>query len=409
VRKTWNIRSHAQEHSATQCVTTGANTQEESMADDVKTLIDRFLQDQDDTYKKWRLFAINPFSSAYEDALGRYNTTLEAQRKVDEAEVKQQVELMMLALSLTGGGLLNVAFGSAAMNSVINQAAVPIICRYNMERAFRAAHFVATNKTAEFIGGQLYTEVVEKRTSDAITEKLTKMLSQDAGNFPSVAGLSPERAGTVKMQNMLDAFILEAHVKAADFAKGIRDSPKLTDDEKRAHLAKLRQSNYLKPPTRSVDDGHLAIDIELAFYLEHVLGSDYLRTFESRTVTYYEGRNRHSKVTATVKAPKITAIQALPSSGSYPGQTRNQEIGFSQLGSEIAKRLNQLHKAKYGRPFLEGKTQLSDLRAAERTITQLADRNIKRLIQGVVPPPPTGLPAPSKNLKSHGSFPVPIK
>jgi len=341
------------------------------------TFIDRFLQDQDDIKDTWKLYAINPYSGAYETALESFKATLKAQEDADKAAAKLKFDLLMLGLSLCGGGILTAAFGTTVMKTIASDAAIHVICRYNMERAFRAANILATNKTAGFIAGKVWDEA-EKRATDFVSGEVQKGMEQNAGNFPST-----QKIGAVKMSTSLEDFVLEAKVKAAAVAKGIRDNPKIKNDDKIAQVSKLKQSKFWNPPQKSVDNGSLADEIELAFYMNMVMNTDYLVSYETYYVSVSDGLGHGRE--GRIRNYQKKEITESARDKKYPMDYRSERgtIDYERIGDEIRKRMNELYKAKFKEKFIDGKIGPLILIRAEQTLEILAANNIKRQIESV--------------------------
>jgi hypothetical protein len=110
--------------------------------------ITNFITDIPAKERKWKNHTITPFAKAWINAFENFKETMKQQKDADEAAQKLKFELAMLALSLCGGGLLTAAFGTAAAKTLATNAALDVICRNNMQRAFKAANYIATNQTA---------------------------------------------------------------------------------------------------------------------------------------------------------------------------------------------------------------------------------------------------------------------
>lgn len=338
---------------------------------DAETLIDRFLQDQDDFRDAWLLYSVNPYSAAYESALQAFKDKLKEQEDADKALAQLKFELMMVGLSLCGGGLLTAAFGTATVSSLAGRGAIHMICNYNMDRAFRAANVIATNKTAGFIAGKVWEEA-EKRTTDYLTGAIKDGMAQTTMNFPST-----QQLGTVAVSKSLENFVLEAKLKGAGIAKAARDNSQLDGPQKLAEIEKLRKSPFYTPPKKSVDStGDLTDQIELAFYMDFVMNSDYLITHERYRTTEHDGLAR---IPVTKSREVKTPITESWRSPSYPPVNSDQQIGYRSIGSIIRDRMNGLHKKFYNENFMSG-SSLNDqlIFKAEKVIEGLAGLNIKR-------------------------------
>jgi hypothetical protein len=339
---------------------------------DVAATLNRFQHDLVQVERKWGAYTIKPYALAYETGYLNFKDKIKEQEDAD----KLKAELIMLALSLCGGGVMTAAFGTIALKSLASKAAIHVICNNNMERAFKAAHFVATNKTANFIVGSVWDEL-EKRGKDYATGKLKtaiESMAQQPVAFPSA-----QKVTTIAVKTSLEMFIEEAAIKAYDLAVGIGDDPRLSANEKIKKLTDMRTSKLWKPPEGSVDDGSLSDEIELSFYMNMVMNSDYLKTTTYRKVMRHDGlaRSPHYEPVTT-----RTDISESARSKDYPQEFGNQEIGYKRIGGIIEDRINELHRKKFKEKFYDGDLDVGVMLKAEDTIERLADYKIKQRIAG---------------------------
>jgi len=342
--------------------------------------ITNFITDIPAKERKWKNHTITPFAKAWINAFENFKETMKQQKDADEAAQKLKFELAMLALSLCGGGLLTAAFGTAAAKTLATNAALDVICRNNMQRAFKAANYVATNQTASFIAGKLWDEA-EKRVSDALGEKMKEKFAQNEAQFPSIGKFRTE----LDMYLSLDGFVSSAAEKVNDVAITIRDTVVIPTDLKLDQITKLSQSSFWRPPEKDLDVAVLTDEIELSMYLNLVLESDKLVTYEkaSRRVSdglghgteYYmrrSGRSDISESAGSANYPK-----------PYGGWDSRSEIEYERIGDIIQDKLNELYTKKFRGKFHDGRSLKSQeaIFAAERTIGLLAATSIKRTIE----------------------------
>src|SRR5882724_3328161 len=152
---------------------------------DSRQFIDEFLIDLPNHGRKWKNFAVNPFAKAYVAARKAYDDMAKAQADAD-SETPLGLKLALLALSLCGGGAMTAAFGTTALKTIASNAAVAVICRRNMDKAFTAANFIATNKTASFVAGKLWDEIENGATGFLGNKFKPTDLAQNPAAFPSV-------------------------------------------------------------------------------------------------------------------------------------------------------------------------------------------------------------------------------
>jgi hypothetical protein len=194
-----------------------------------------------------------------------------------------------------------------------------------------------------------------------------------------VAFPSAQKVTTIAVKTSLEMFIEEAAIKAYDLAVGIGDDPRLSANEKIKKLTDMRNSKLWKPPEGSVDDGSLSDEIELSFYMNMVMNSDYLKTTTYRKVMRHDGlaRSPHYEPVTT-----RTDISESARSKDYPQEVGNQEIGYKRIGGIIEDRINELHRKKFKEKFYDGDLDVGVMLKAEDTIERLADYKIKQRIAG---------------------------
>ncbi len=204
-----------------------------------KEKISEFMHDNENMEDTWKVYTRNPFSMAYDAALAAFTKTLEDQAKADA----WKLQLMTLALSMCGGGIMTAAFGTMAIKTIAGNYALNVICNNNMERAFKVAYFVSTNKTANFIAGKVWDEI-ESRGTALVSATTVEALSQTVQAFPSA---DKGNMSAFTMDKTLETFIGEAKIKAHNIAADIRDNSKVGDDEKIALVDKMRAKQVLQP------------------------------------------------------------------------------------------------------------------------------------------------------------------
>ena len=342
--------------------------------------ITNFITDIPHKERKWKNHTIDPFAKAWIAAFGSFKTTLEAQKKADEAAEKLKFELAMLALSLCGGGLLTAAFGTTAAKTLATNAAIDIICRNNMDRAFKAANYVATNKTASFIAGKVWDEA-EKRATDALSEKLKEKFAQNEASFPSIAKFRTE----LDMYISLAGFVSNAAEKVNDIAVHIRDNTAMPVQRKHEEIAKLSVSGFWRPPEKNLDISALSDEIELSMYLDLVMQSDKLVIFERASRRGSDGlgfgTEYYHKRTGRYDIAESAGSHTYPR--TYNDRDGRSEIEYERIGGIIQDKMHELHRKKLGGKFYDGKRldNQQAIFAAERSIGLLAASSIKRTIE----------------------------
>ena len=342
--------------------------------------IDNFIADIPSKQRKWEINAIDPYAKAWIAAFESYKSTLNMQKEKDAAIAALKLKLAMIALSLCGGGLLTAAFGSAAAKTLATDAAIDIICRKNMENAFKAANFIATNKTASFIAGKIWDEA-ESGVSGVIDDAIKAKFAQNEASFPSIGKFRSE----LDMYISLSGFVKSGADKVNDIAIKVRDDNKQKTPDKLQAIESLKRSHFWNAPETNTLSPTTADEIELSMYLALVMDSDRVVTSVQAWRSISDGMGHG--VEYYWKQTGDSSIEESPWSKSYPssqyGNERRQDIVFTEIGDLIQDRMNELHRQKFGNKFIDGRS-IADVVAileAERSIGRLAATNIKKLVQ----------------------------
>ena len=242
---------------------------------------------------------------------------------------------------------MTAAFGSAAAKTLASDAAMNLIYRYNMSRAFTVAHIMSTNKTAGFIGGKVWDEM-EKRVGDKISGAIKPKMAETPANFPS---------NSKKYQSeliQLDTHELCARSENQGSSPWPRASgtiPRWRVKKPLRSLPSLERAEFFSPPTKSVDDGKLADQIELSLYLYLVLKMDYVREVD-HYVTAYWGDLPGDQAEIQTPIYKNTDLEVNPDSPEYSQHLMSDRMGVNELlykdiGAVIRKKLNELYKKRF--------------------------------------------------------------
>lgn len=307
----------------------------------------------------WEYFITNPYQLAYHTAFDNFSKTLNKQANSD----KMKIELALTALCLCGGSLLTAVFAGVAIKAVAGKAMVDFICRYNMNRLFKLAHLVDTNKSAAFIVGAVWDQA-----ADILTAKTKKLFEENTANFPCVNNIIQK---PYEIEFALRNFVGLSLLKIGAVCQDILDSKKATADKKAAFI-ELVQSPFCNPPSSKVLPDNLADRIELTFYLKIILNSDWLVT-------------HHGSPWALVDKKPIPEV---PGKG-YPKGSRENRIGslmppeittvqYDRIGQDIIDRMNQLYKefTKEKRPLIDS-NRFGEIPSQE--ILKKADEILKKI------------------------------
>jgi hypothetical protein len=303
---------------------------------------DEFQDARERALNNWIRNFVLPYGSAYNTAHTDFFTTIDAQKKADDAERQFYVGLAMFALSFAGGSLLTAVFGTAVVKTVVAEAAVDVICKNEWEKAFKLADFVSRNKTAQFALGALWDQA-----GSALSDKAKAALTETPDNFPSLAQFAQK---PLNLQNHLEKWARDVYDRVLTAGN---DVVKQHGDVKPAGVALLKQlmaSPFFQfAPLSAIDEDRTANEIELSFFMKYVMGLDYLETGYIREVG-----DRGWRKVVTSRKP----IDVSPSDPNYPkfkseGFDAYQEVGYTQAGGIIKKKIDELNKPVFGQTFFK--------------------------------------------------------
>ena len=347
----------------------------------------------------WQEKFVLPYGSAYVIARSKFMSTLDEQKKADEARQKRISGLAMFALSLCGGSLLTHVFGSACAKTLAGQIVVDTICQREMNRAFKAVAFVNENKTAQFAVGKLWDGGID------LLPDLKSNLAETTTNFPSLTDFAKEPQ---VLQNTLEVWVRSAYgyVLAAEDEINKRISDEGT---KTSMVKELIESPFIRAaPTKPVPKDTIAEDIEFTFYMNVIRNLDYVERVQFQD----SGLGRSMKR----KATRLRSIDASPGSKDYPkyqalyGGADHEHVAFDKFGGVLRKRVDELHKKRYNKNpfFLDGETiSEKTITRAEQKLDELSHVNldlIRRTLTAPLPPPAL---KNMNHLKSNNQFRLP--
>jgi len=211
----------------------------------------------------WKRNVINPYTTAYENALTSYNHTI----KLDEEAEKARLEMAFMVLSLFGGSALTAVLGNVKWGKTMKNMGINYICDNNMKRTFNALHVYENSPVTQFILGQTLKEgkkILGAKVKDSI---LTAKRPGTYGKMTSAA---------IVGRNLENLYI-GAEQSVRDALDDILSSKKGNTNiaARRLALDKLMQSPFCQPPRKiNFVQDTVSLEIELGFFMKMVLESD---------------------------------------------------------------------------------------------------------------------------------------
>lgn len=329
----------------------------------------------EDGVKWWWKDCMNPYVDAYQAAYDGFKQTLNDQAEVD----KRNAELAVLAACVVTGSLLVATVGAASMRVLARRQALRYVANNNLQRTYRNIRDIATHDVTTFAIGKITSEA-----KSSVKKEAQKIVAKTIGSTPNRLTTSPM---SLKLQ--MESVLLGHALCANLTADAIEKDSSLSEAEKNAHYAILRQAAIVRIPEGSINKEKLAKQIELSMYMSYILDLDSLIEVPLRT--------RGGSVYGTgelgqeiVNPSKSRRIDIMPSHPQYPKATSpkigpyttsaHQYVAIDQAGSRIVRKTNELYAQVIGGTFFtrtgifERSTSPAELQKAESTLYQLGNK-----------------------------------
>ncbi|MCB1776006.1 MAG: hypothetical protein KDI50_01080 [Candidatus Competibacteraceae bacterium] len=325
--------------------------------------------------EKYMRYWVNPYSSAYADAHEQFHKTLDDQKKYDA----MKTELFMMAVTLGIGAGLGALYGKTALKAVTFDKALNIVCNRNMNRVFNLMHTVSSSPSGSFLVGALWDEAA-KKVGETVKTQVQALMT-------SVPVKDQTITNPTTFRNSLQNYLLDYVIAARDTCIALQDS-KLSEGEKQKFANAMFDAPFFKkaPATEMIGPQDVAAkDIELSFYMVLLMNSDRIM----KTTYYVRGAHEGKRVsyrpinvpTTDPKYPKPTS-----SHSHGPGYIEDtfETIDYISPGSKVAKRIDKLHKERFGSEFFKDATFFSwgfdanEIRAAEKMNERIQSKYLSK-------------------------------
>jgi hypothetical protein len=324
--------------------------------------------------RAWNLAFAHPYGEAYEKAFDVFKKALADQAEAD----KRNAELAVLAASVVTGSLLTAALASTTLMVLARRTGLRAISRNNLHLTYRTARAVGTHPVTVFAVGKLLDEA-----KSTVRKQLAEVVAKNLAVVPRRLTDSPG-----SMRSQLQATMTMQALCATDAAEAIEASTLLSESEKDAHFAVLRQAPIVVRPKSAINSETLWPRIALSMFMSHILDLDELVDVPAR----YHGGSPYAGLGQNLANPeKARPIDLLPSDPRYPrpgmprptfgGTPAHQRIGIAQAGGKIVERTNELHGRVLGGAFFVNtglfsrSTSMTELRKAESVLNELGRRS----------------------------------
>lgn len=294
---------------------------------------------------QWEKNVVNPYVRAYDMAYDSYQKTLTAQAAHD----RMVAELFVLAASVLSGSVMMAAFASSSLRVLAGRAMLKAICNNNLNRTFNAVHAISNSETAMFaLGGLL-------DAAKNLAGKQIQSAMEDLTKSPPIAASPSALNFLTRMVDFIDA----NHIALHGFVRGVIDDASISDDNKVKIAQLVAQTPFWNAPTsRRVDETSLSQKMELLFYMQAVMDSDFLVQYapiisaSSLGGTGAEAIYSRKSIAQSPAAPDYPK-ETLPKlhGGLLPYFEPGQRIQYDRLGSVVEERVNKVSQFVLGSPF----------------------------------------------------------
>jgi len=264
---------------------------------------------------------VGDYIVAYNNAQKSYTKTLKEQKDWDELKAK----LLIVATTTVIGSTAVLFFGSASVGVLAEDAALEVICRNNLEMAFKGLYSVRTSAPAMFALGILADEAqteIKNMVYSAARQMMTYKFIVDPDSDP--LNESQKLHGLVSQTTSCTRF----------FAAAVGKNESLTPDRKRAILAQLREAPIMKPPDKQANGQQLQDRIELCLYMATLLNSDYLREVY--------GTDEFGRFILGEKKPITVSPTSTDYPSTWPHSIPGKMVDIEDPGSVVRERIDVL-------------------------------------------------------------------
>ncbi|POF30480.1 hypothetical protein [Roseibium marinum] len=344
--------------------------------------MDRHLSE---AQNKWTI-RCNDFGSAYCIALNKFKDKLDEQEKRDKEKAEQRAALIMSALSLCGGSILMSVYGKSALKEVTAQVVKGKATAFAVHKGWDATKsaiaWTDQNATAKLIMGSLWDEAQSK-----VTAPLKEALAQVEQKATLPKGGHDGKTYAQVFQNNLVNLVLGWSIGVSQTARWVHEHLK----GEASVQTLLNSSPFFHPPKTAINIPEKASRIELAFWMNYILGRDYMKTTTYNKRPGFRGFEKGVVERKTIDTNPWSRSYPRPHRTNTPEAATYHEVKFQEIGDVVIKRINELYQGVFGGPFFlpgtdfYGNVTHETVRCAHTAVLQLANSNavdVKRSLLG---------------------------
>lgn len=278
----------------------------------------------------WDLGVGSQYTIAYNDA---YNAYQSAVRDEEDAR-RARAEMFVAIASIMSTSVLMAVAAYGPLRRVAMRAALRTLGQQNTRAVLNLVARQGSHPIVAFSLGSAH-DLVKNKASQAVKDAAIRLVQNTSAGISAVSPLS--RGEEIRQLIGFQGLAIE------EWAEALRADRTLTISERETALAALMQSPFMQPPLGRLDAGKLRQRIELGFYMQRILNSDY-------TVS-------HGPVGARMPRGPAQPIAALPSDRNYPRNEAATAMSFyttveiDRPEFSMQEATDRAHNEVYRRPF----------------------------------------------------------
>lgn len=343
--------------------------------------------------RRWNEGYVYPFSLRYNNAYKYVTEKIKEDHEQRKATAQRNAELVVLALTIAGGGLGVVAFGAGGFKSglgalinrrIIEGSALNLVVKRNSEVGFKVLDIMQNNAAVLFLAGTTYDEVMKKVSGSAVS---AIKATADVKSFIAAVGADPLSTKT-NLERLLNRLAMGAN-------EYIDELNKMPDGTAKAEaFAAFENGAFMRGPPK-IDEDLLEKKIILALWMQHVLEHDFVKTSKQHFHQTKHG-GQWSTVPGTTKLTPISQTPGGQGRNAYPKALNYTDIQrfrhtehrvvYKDTSEAIDKLINQAHKAIYKSNFFNDNPAVfsfDDYEPIDKFAIMRADLVLRDLMKGM--------------------------
>lgn len=282
----------------------------------------------------WISLVVSPYVEAYNTAYVNFENVLQKQKDRNKA----QAEMFVAIASIMSTSAVMAMFANYPLSRLSTRFALRALGVSNTRAVISLYRQGATDPITAFAFGKAY-DLVKGYAGDKVKSTARKLVEM------TVSGTSP--ALPLNRDKYLTRQVTIQGLVMQEFCEAVGSDHSINSKLKEQCIISVLDSPFMQTPDRQLDPNKLAPKIELSFYMDMILSSDYIMY--------------HSPPDMRTPPSRAGGIDVLPSDMKYPksesfARTRGyyRTVEIDRPGSYIQSRIDLLHSQIFHKPFYAG-------------------------------------------------------